>query len=446
MAPNALQRLAVLGAVTAVLASTASAASATLTTAEPLSPLAQSASFPQVSVNRAGDAAVARDAYTDGLQLSMRPAGGSWDATPQLTAPGNRVASRQVVVDDAGSATAIWGEYTMTTSGGMPMPGPNTILTARRQPGDSWSAPEQLSGLGVDAGFYSVLAAGPDGRVVALWAEGGSLLSATRSRTGAWSTPSAVPASGFTQTPGLAIDATGTATAAWQDASTDHIMSATLSPAGSWTAPVDVSGGAGYVPAMAMNRDGEATLVWNSGTNEISARRAGAGSAWGAPTQISVDGGLSYYQPRIAVDDAGRATAAWSQADLVGGNVQYDQMVASRAADGTWGAPIALSVGSSDTPTVSAGSDGDVAVVWRGIDRRATTSCRRPHGARALRGRRQATSRTSAPAHRTPASTPRTTSCSSPTPARAWSRWPTTTPARNCAACRFRLPPMPAPP
>ena len=43
-------------------------------------------------------------------------------------------------------------------------------------------------------------------------------------------------------------------------------------------------------------------------------------------------------------------------------------MVASRAADGTWGASIALSVGSSDTPTVSAGSDGDVAVVWRGID------------------------------------------------------------------------------
>ena len=118
-----------------------------------------------------------------------------------------------------------------------------------------------------------------------------------------------------------------------------------------------------------MNRDGDATLVWNSGTNkEICARRAGAGSAWGAPTQISVDGGLNYYHPRIAVDDAGRATAAWSQADLVGGNVQYDQMVASRAADGTWGAPIALSVGSSDTPTVSAGSNGDVAVVWRGID------------------------------------------------------------------------------
>jgi hypothetical protein len=61
MASNALQRLGVLGAVTAVLASTASTASATLTTAEPLSPLAQSASFPQVSVNREGDDDRAKD-------------------------------------------------------------------------------------------------------------------------------------------------------------------------------------------------------------------------------------------------------------------------------------------------------------------------------------------------------------------------------------------------
>jgi hypothetical protein len=381
-----LARFALPAATIAVLGATVSTASAALTAPQTLSPVGQSASFPFASMNADGDAAVQWDAFTDGLQVSMRPAGGSWEATPtQLTAPGANVAGRQVVIDSTGAATAIWGEYTTTIFGGFPTTGPVTIFTARRPAGAAWGAPEQLSTPSVNAGFLSVLAVGPDDRLVAVWDEGGSILSATRTSTGGWGASAALASASTNQAPRVAIDASGTATAAWQDASTDHVMSSTLAPGGAWTTPVDVSGVPGYVPTMAMNEDGDATLVWNGGsTSQISSRRATTAGAWSAPTQISVNGGLSYYTPSVAVDGDGRATAAWSQANLVGGNVRYDQMVASRAADGTWGTPVSLGAGSSDALVVSAAAGGEVTVAWRGLDAQsqfvAQTATRAPGG------------------------------------------------------------------
>jgi hypothetical protein len=95
-----LARLAVAVAGVALLGSAVSTASATLTAPQTLSPVGQSASYPLASTNADGDAAVQWDAYTDGLQVSVRPTGGGWDATPaQLTAPGAHVAGRQVVID-----------------------------------------------------------------------------------------------------------------------------------------------------------------------------------------------------------------------------------------------------------------------------------------------------------------------------------------------------------
>ena len=362
-------RSALLAAATALSTlATSSLASAALQPVDTLSPNGQSASYPVPTTGAAGDAAVSWGAYTDGLQISLRPAGGSWDASPtQLSTAGTQVGSQDVVIDADGAATAVWGEYTMNSSGGMPMPGPVTIFTARRPAGGGWGASEQLSTNAVNAGYSTALAVGPDGGVVALWAEGGSLRSATRGATGSWSASTAVPSSSFTQTPQLLIDADGTATAAWQNSSTNHIFSSTLPAGGSWTTPVDVSNAGGYVPRLAMTDDGDATLVWNGNMKEISARRSTTGGAWGAPVQISIDGDLNYYSPVVGVDAAGRATAAWSQAVSVGGSTQYQQKVATRDANGAWASPITLGVGTSSTPSVSAGAD-NASVAWRGFD------------------------------------------------------------------------------
>jgi hypothetical protein len=367
----ALNRLALLAATTAAVGAVAvSAASAAVLAPSTISEPGQSASYPQVAGNAAGDAAVAWTAYNVGLLASTRPAGGPWESSPtQLNTPGTTVPTRQIAVDATGAATAIWTEYTPVLFMGMPQPGPVSVHTARRPAGAAWGASEQLSTPAVDAGYVSVLATGADGTVVALWSENSALMSSTRSRTGAWSAPLTVPDSPTAQTPQLAVDADGIATAAWQDANNNHTMAATLPAGGTWTAPTDVSNGIGFEPAMAMNRDGDATLVWNNGNyNQVSARRPSSGGTWSAPHQISVTGAVNSYMPLVAVDASGRATAVWSQADFAGGAVSYHQMAASRAADGTWAAPVSLGNGGSDPLSVAASDDGDVTVVWRGLD------------------------------------------------------------------------------
>ncbi|HEX5925046.1 MAG TPA: hypothetical protein VFY45_14540 [Baekduia sp.] len=352
-------------------------ASAAWLSAETISPVAQSASYPAVATGAAGDAVASWSADTDGLQVSDRPAGGPWTAPTALSTAGAQVSSRQVVIDASGTITAVWGEYTEDTSDPMnPMMGPTTIFTARRQPpaarrptGANWSTPQQLSTTNVDAGSAG-LAVGSGGRVAAVWVETGALRSATRTAAGAWRAADTVAPSGASNAvPLVAVDADGTVTAAWQS-DTDSVRSATQADGGPWSTPVDVSTGFSVLPALGMDANGDATLVWLgvvAGTQKIfSARRAAATGPWSAPTQISVTTGTSLYTPVVAVDTEGRATAAWAQFMTVG-TVRYDQNVATRAADGTWGTPVALGVGSSDPPSVSARSAGDVTVAWRGI-------------------------------------------------------------------------------
>ncbi len=345
----------------------APAAGAAPTPVETLSPVSQSASSPGVISNTSGDAVAWWSAYNDGLQVSLRPAGGNWDGPTQLSSPGTQVSGSHVVVDGTRTATAVWGEYTM--SGGFPgpmLPGPVAIYSSRRPAGGAWSAPERLSSSGVGAGYTSALTVGGDGRILALWGESGALRSATRTRTGAWSAAAAVPSASFAQPPRVALAADGTATAAWQDAMTDHAMVATQPPGGTWTAPVDVSGTIGFVPALAMGEDGDATLVWLWNDKVWAARRATPGGAWTAPQQISLDGAISYYIATVAGDEHGGATAVWSQAvDDGGGNARYDQTVATRAPGGTWSAPVTLGSGDSETPAVAVNADGAVVVAWR---------------------------------------------------------------------------------
>jgi hypothetical protein len=365
MGPNSNRRRhGVVVAIALLCLIAAPVASAAWRPAEPLSPVSQTVMSAQVTANAEGDSAAAWSAFNQGLQVSLRPAGGAWDVAPaQLSTPGTQVASYPVVLDADGNATAVWSQYTV--SGGFPpTPGPVTIYTARRPAGGSWGAAEQLSTS--PAGYTPALGVGAGGHVAALWVEGANIKSATRTATGAWGAAETLPSTGGTNVPLVAVGADGAITAAWQNSTTTNVVSAVRPAGGAWSAPVDVSGATGVGPALAMSDAGDATLVWQpDSTGELSARRATAGGGWGAPVPISVAGDVYYYTPVVALDAHGRATAAWAQA-VAGPPLRYEQNVASRAADGTWSAPVALSTGTSDTMAVAADAVGDVTVAWRG--------------------------------------------------------------------------------
>ena len=377
-------RLALTTAASAALVVfSASTAGAALRPADTLS--ASASSYPHAASGGSGDAVVD---WTDnaGLHASVRPAGGDWSASEQLSTPDYRVGARQLVVDRDGNATVVWTEYEMDESAfPMPMPGPNRTMTARRPAGGVWSAPEQLSSVGVGAAGATALAVGLNGDVVAVWGESSVLHAAQRSATGAWSTPETIPSSTST-TPAVAIDGDGNVTAAWGGPSPDYrILSATRPAGGAWSTSTDVSGAVGSGPRLAMTPDGDTTLIWAGGMKQMTARRTTFGGTWSTPEKISVDGDLNYYVPVIAVADDGTAAAAWSQAVDVGGTTQYQQKVATRDASGTWSTPVSLGVGSSDTPDIAAGGDGTFVLAVRAVNESSMYvtryATRRPGGA-----------------------------------------------------------------
>ena len=101
------------------------------------------AEAPRIALDAAGDA-TAVWLHFDGanyiVQSAARPAGGSWSAPVDLSAPGEDADAPQVAVDPGGDATAVWTRFNGAETGS------NSIVqAASRAPGGSWSAPVDLS-------------------------------------------------------------------------------------------------------------------------------------------------------------------------------------------------------------------------------------------------------------------------------------------------------------
>ena len=125
--------------------------------------------------------------------------------------------------------------------------------------------------------------------------------------------------------PRIAVDPSGIATAVWQrsNGSNTIIQSLTQTDPGVWpaldkTVDLSVTGQNASFPEIAINDFGIATAVWqrSNGTNTIiqSLTQTDPG-VWPDPAE-SVDlsaTGQNAYNPQIAVDPSGNATAVWSR-------------------------------------------------------------------------------------------------------------------------------------
>jgi hypothetical protein len=190
-----------------------------------LSAPGQEANDPQIAVDGAGNA-VAIWERSNGtnliIQSATRPAGGSFSAPVDLSAPQQDASDPQIAVDGAGNAVAIWERSN----------GTNLIIQAATRPaGGSFSAPVDLSAPGQDA-FEPQIALDGAGNAVAIWerSNGTNFITqaATRSPGGSFSAPldlSAVGGDAFD--PRIAVDGAGNAVAIWErDNGTDFIIQA----------------------------------------------------------------------------------------------------------------------------------------------------------------------------------------------------------------------------
>jgi hypothetical protein len=195
-----------------------------------------------------------------------------------------------------------------------------------------------------------------------------------------WGTPTLIETddTGPLQSPQVAVDPAGNATAVWhgtQMGSTDFLIGGNrFVPGAGW-------GAAGLVgnPTDALGRDvqvtvdpsGIATAVWTQfeGINHNTrANRFVPGVGWGTSVILGTDAdGLSQYAPRVASDSAGNVTAVWTQNGRTKPSLWF-----SRFATGSGWTIASMIPGAdtngSDAPVLAVDGPGNVTVVWFEID------------------------------------------------------------------------------
>jgi PASTA domain/PKD domain len=198
---------------------------------------------------------------------------------------------------------------------------------------------------------------------------------ARRASSGAWSAPQNLVVGGaHTRAPQVALDAAGSGVAIWERRTGGHqVIQAAARPAssGAWSAPQTLSPASleSDYPDVALNRAGDAVVVWDLGSYEGSdgytiqaAVRPASSGVWSAPHNLTA-GGVPTGAPEVSLDAAGNAVAVWER--LSGGH-QVIQAAVRPAASGAWIAPKNLSPGGtgSDYPEVALDPAGDAIVVW----------------------------------------------------------------------------------
>jgi len=298
------------------LAAASQAAASPWTTAANLSEEGQNAYAPKVAVDGAGGAIVAWTRYNgskDVVQAALKPAGEPWGKSVTLSEAGEEASEPQVAMDPAGDAVVVWRQFN----------GSDYIVQAAVKPaGEPWGKSVTLSEAGEEASEPQV-AVNPAGDAVAVWRRfNGSdyvVQAALKPASEPWGKPAALSEAGQEASqPRVAVDAAGEATAVWRRYNgSDHVIQAAQEPVGEpWSKPDTLSeaGQEAYEPEVAVDGAGNATAVWGyyreylDSFVQVAVRPAGG--SWGGPATLS-EAGQEISEPQIAVDAGGDAATVW---------------------------------------------------------------------------------------------------------------------------------------
>jgi hypothetical protein len=233
-----------------------------------------------------------------------------WLPPVDISEPAEHAGQPHVALDSAGNATAVWDRWDGTAT---------VVETAYRPAGAPWGEPEVLSP--------------PD-----------------------------------SMAPKVVVDRNGVLTAVWERRTgVNHfaIESVTRMPGQEWSEPVEVTDfeqGSDPEPWLAVDWEGNATVVWKQGEVVMSSFR-GFLHAWGEPIPLSPG---ESFTPQTAMDARGDATAVWMHFD----GSRYVVESSYRPEQGEWGAATLVSQPGEEggNPHVAVDGNGHSLVVWRGED------------------------------------------------------------------------------
>jgi hypothetical protein len=343
-----------------------------------LSAAGRSADSPQVSVNPSGDAIFAWERF-DGAnyraQARARSRIGVLATTDTLSDAGQSVGSPQAGIDQDGDAVFAWQRVTGTNCPdpvGNPSPCVHIQGRSRSATGTlgavqnvtSKDRRSQLPRLAVD----------PAGDAVFTWSRldgttncGGESCYRVQARpfsaAGALGTIqnlSAVGQNAFD--PAVAVDLDGDAVIVWQAGGV--IQARTLSAAGTLGAIVTLSGAGAAKPHVADDVSGNAVFVWERGGVIETRARSSAGVL--SPIETLSDPTQPASGPQLALDLGANAVFTWQRFDGTNSRIQ----ARARTWAGALSAVQTLTATGQDAsqPQVGVDHDGDAVLVWKRFD------------------------------------------------------------------------------
>jgi hypothetical protein len=338
-----------------------------------------------LAVDARNRAAVAWESREGAIMVARRRADGTWGASKQVGWSGAAMASPRVAADADGNLTVAWITQ---------RPGFTDGVKAATQTHAGWSHPVRLSedlkvasypqdGKGAWGADTVRLAVTPKGAATVAWNWGSEArnkpwrIQAVFHRPGGrWGGVAHVtrPTGAHLVDLGIAEGGTTTLLAARQPLGHPQSLRAhTRRPGHAWSGPTVVTP-RGYAPKLAVDRAGDAIVVFMPTIGRVMASYRPHHGHWRAPHQLTPAGAPAHEVSALAMNGPGSAMVAW--ADRHG---RID--VVRRPPHGSWSAPVRVvsTHGMVSNIAVALNGAGDGLLTWGEYGLYAAY---RPHAAR----------------------------------------------------------------
>jgi len=335
-----------------------------------ISSVAQQASWVRLSADAAGNVFVVWSQW-DGVQWDIWANRYStvtgWGVARLLEFSTNPAGSPDVAADAEGNALAMWEQSDGSTS---------VIWSSLYAPGTGWQDPVQ-----VDPGVFGDkprVAFDGNGNALAIWTKGDSVPTtdvwACRYVKGVgWGTPEILETGsaggvfpGYYYSYDIGFDAANKAMAIWLqgDGTVYNLWACRYSPGTGWETPTlieDYSAGDAGAPALAVDREGNATAVWVQGTifgaRLLSNRFVAADRL---PPSLVLD------SPSDGFSTANGTVTVTGRTDP-GARLVVNGIMAAVSSDGSFSIVIALTQGANTITAVATDAAGNQAIVTRTV-------------------------------------------------------------------------------
>lgn len=287
----------------------------------------------------------------------------NWTTPIEISTPGEESSNPQIVIDQAGNITAAWNvDYTNYKG----------AVAVTKPLASNWTLPINISPANENA-LMLCLKGNSNGDAIAIWSSCLTIGTATKRFNESWQPAETIPSHGKIFNVQSVIDQAGNETAIWIKRSlfgfSSVVQSATKPAGGSWQdTPYTISPPLLTVDNLHLVVDqvGNATAIWEAGGDvlitAIFMSQKSFGGTWDGPFMLTSLDPVAF-QPQIAVDPLGNVTAIWSE-----GRCHMKLRSIYKPFEGSWEEPqtvFAIEHKKIFNPQLAVDGNGNATAVWQ---------------------------------------------------------------------------------